>query len=58
MQLTYRGVSFETFISGSPSIATEETGTFLGKRYPIKQSQVVYRQPSSELVYRGVAYTR
>ncbi|HEY9886925.1 MAG TPA: DUF4278 domain-containing protein [Candidatus Obscuribacterales bacterium] len=58
MKMIYRGVSFDSLVAGSPAAATEQTGTFLGSAYPIKQSQVAFRQPSEELTYRGVRYSR
>jgi len=56
MNLTYRGVSFTSPVAGSPAIATEQTGTFLGKHYMMKQPQQGLRQPTEELTYRGVRY--
>jgi hypothetical protein len=58
MHMTYRGVSFNTLVTGLPTAATEQVGTFLGQRYAIKQPSVSLRQPAAELVYRGVAYSR
>lgn len=58
MKLTYRGISFNTLVAGLPVMATEETGVFLGQSYALKQSSTRLRQPSEELVYRGVRYAR
>ncbi|MGF1523232.1 MAG: DUF4278 domain-containing protein [Leptolyngbyaceae cyanobacterium] len=58
MRLTYRGVSFESDVAGATSIATGETGTFLGNRYSLKQARMAPRQSAVELTYRGVRYNR
>lgn len=58
MQLTFLGTSYTAAIAGCPSQETGETGTFLGKRYAMKQAQVTHRQPVTELTYRGVRYSR
>ncbi|MEM6520878.1 MAG: DUF4278 domain-containing protein [Cyanobacteria bacterium P01_C01_bin.70] len=56
--MTYRGITFNALIAGVPSVATEQTGTFLGKPYTIKQPQQHFRQSTETLTYRGVQYTR
>lgn len=58
MQLTFLGKSYSALIAGSPAQETGETGTFLGKRYAMRQGQVAHRQPTTELTYRGVRYSR
>ncbi|MEO0535324.1 MAG: DUF4278 domain-containing protein [Cyanobacteria bacterium P01_A01_bin.123] len=58
MEFIYRGIAFNSDVSGAPAQETEQSGTFLGKRYPIKQAQVAHRQSSTQLKYRGVSYTR
>jgi len=58
MNLTYRGVSFTSLVAGVPATETTQTGTFLGKPYVMKQPQVSFRQPTEELIYRGVPYSR
>ena len=58
MKMIYRGVAFKSLVAGTPTVATEQTGTFLGQPYTIKQPQQHFRQPSETLTYRGVAYTR
>jgi hypothetical protein len=58
MQLIYRGVSFYGLVAGIPSVKTGDTGTFLGKTYPMKHAQLNFQQPTAELIYRGVRYTR
>lgn len=58
MNMTYRGIAYETLVAGIPAIATEEVGTFLGKTYKIKQPQIAYRQSAVKLVYRGIPYNR
>ena len=58
MKMIYRGVAFNALVAGSPAIATEETGTFMGQSYALKQPQTTLRQPATELTYRGVRYSR
>ena len=58
MQMIYRGIAFKTLVAGTPAVATEQTGTFLGQSYPVKQPRQSFRQPSETLTYRGVEYTR
>ncbi len=58
MQFIYRGISFQAPIAGTEAPVTEQTGTFLGKTYKMKQSQAVQRQATTELTYRGVRYSR
>jgi hypothetical protein len=67
MNLTYRGIAFEAPIAGteamvlgdrSLTIETEQTGTFRGNNYKMKQARTVQRQSETELTYRGVRYAR
>ncbi|MEO1348503.1 MAG: DUF4278 domain-containing protein [Cyanobacteria bacterium J06635_15] len=58
MDFIYRGVAFNADVSGSAAEETEQTGTFLGKRYQMKQAQVAHCQSVTNLTYRGVSYTR
>lgn len=58
MKMTYRGVTYNALVAGCPATATEQCGTFLGKPYAMKQPQQHLRQPSEELIYRGVRYSR
>jgi hypothetical protein len=59
MELTFLGQRYETSMPPVEAIETNETGTFLGKRYVKKQFNVTQRhQPTAELTYRGVRYTR
>ncbi|MBE7384749.1 MAG: DUF4278 domain-containing protein [Leptolyngbya sp. SIO1E4] len=58
MNFTYRGITYQSSINGTEAPITEQTGTFLGKHYQMKQTQVAQRQPSVELTYRGVRYSR
>lgn len=57
MKMTYRGVSFEQSIAGAEAMPSEQTGTFLGQRYAIKQPQATQRQGVA-LTYRGARYSR
>jgi hypothetical protein len=59
MKLSFLGQSYETSLPAIEATDTDETRTFLGKRYTAKKFNVTHRQPASaELIYRGVSYTR
>lgn len=58
MKLSFLGQSYEATIAGSPAQETEQFATFRGQRYRIKHVQVANRKASSELIYRGIHYTR
>lgn len=58
MKLNFLGNAYTASVAGSPAPETGETGTFLGKRYKLKQTAISHRQPSTELTYRGVPYRR
>ncbi|NEQ43586.1 MAG: DUF4278 domain-containing protein [Leptolyngbya sp. SIOISBB] len=58
MKMIYRGIAFKTLVAGTPAVATEQTGTFLGQPYAMKEPRQHFRQPSETLTYRGVEYTR
>ena len=58
MKFIYRGVTFDVPIAGTSSIKTGEIGMFRGKSYALKTSPMSFHQPTEELVYRGVRYTR
>lgn len=58
MQLIYRGIAYEALIAGNEALTTEQTGTFRGKTYKMKQSQMAQRHNTSELTYRGIRYSR
>lgn len=58
MKLAFLGQSYEAAIAPIDAIATTETATFLGQQYTRKQFTVTLRQPTAELTYRGVRYSR
>ncbi|MEO1067846.1 MAG: DUF4278 domain-containing protein [Cyanobacteria bacterium J06638_6] len=58
MELTYRGKSYEVSTPDVEATLTGEKATFLGKSYNRKQYNVSTRQPSVELTYRGIRYSR
>lgn len=59
MKLAFLGQFYETSFPTIDATETDETCTFLGKHYTIKQFNVTHRQPvSADLIYRGVSYTR
>jgi len=59
MKLSFLGQSYEARIPTVVATATDETGTFLGKRYAKKQFTVAQRQqPNHQLTYRGISYSR
>ena len=58
MQLSFLGQSYQASIPAVEATETNETATFLGKRYVRKQFSVNQRQQSAtELTYRGVRYS-
>ncbi|RMH12758.1 MAG: DUF4278 domain-containing protein [Gammaproteobacteria bacterium] len=58
MKLSFLGQSYEATIAGTEAPTTEQTGTFLGKPYQMKQTHLAQRQTSESMTYRGVCYTR
>lgn len=59
MQLSFLGQTYEASMPAVEATETQETATFLGKRYVQKQFNVSQRQqPKAELTYRGVHYSR
>ncbi|MEM1280501.1 MAG: DUF4278 domain-containing protein [Cyanobacteria bacterium P01_D01_bin.6] len=59
MQLSFLGQSYNASTPAIEAIATSETATFLGKPYARKQYNIHQRQqPTSEMTYRGVRYSR
>lgn len=59
MKLHFLGKTYDGSVAGSPSQETGETGTFLGKTYRIRQSQIAQRHSlDQQLTYRGVSYNR
>lgn len=57
MQLSYRGISYETTTPSIEVTETAQTGVFLGNVFPIKRLNVAQRQSSSiQLQYRGASY--
>ena len=58
MQLTYRGIAFQTPVTGTDATATGEVGMFMGQPYAMKRAQVTQRHNGTTLTYRGARYTR
>jgi hypothetical protein len=58
MELTYRGKSYDISTLDLEAALTGEKATFLGQSYNRKQYNIITRQPSVELTYRGVRYSR
>ncbi|NER81689.1 MAG: DUF4278 domain-containing protein [Leptolyngbya sp. SIO1D8] len=58
MELKYRGVSYQTDISGDQAAPNEQIGTSRGGSNQTKSRKSPLRQPGEELIYRGVRYTR
>lgn len=58
MKLSFLGQSYEASIAPVEAVETSETATFLGKQYNRKEFTVALRQPTAELTYRGVRYSR
>ena len=58
MKLSFLGQSYEASVTPVETMATSETATFLGQQYTRKHVTVALRQPTAELSYRGVRYSR
>jgi len=56
MNLSYRGIAYQSASPTVEFIETEQTGRFLGNPYKIQQGKVAHRQGSAQLTYRGIAY--
>jgi hypothetical protein len=57
MQLTYRGIAFQSPVTGTDATETGEMGTFMGRSYSIKRAQLTQRHGNT-LTCRGARYTR
>jgi hypothetical protein len=57
MQLTYRGIAFQSPVTGTDATETGEMGTFMGQPYSIKRAQLTQRHGNT-LTCRGARYTR
>ncbi len=58
MKLSFLGKAYEASTPAIDAMPTGETATFLGHSYACKIFTVAHHQPSTELTYRGVHYTR
>ena len=58
MKLSFLGQSYEATVTPIEALETSETATFLGQQYTRKQVIAAMRQPTAELTYRGVRYSR
>ena len=58
MKLSFLGQSYEATVTPIEALATGEPATFLGQQYTRKQVIAAMRQPTAELTYRGVRYSR
>lgn len=56
MNLSYRGIAYQSTSPTVEPIETEQTGHFLGNSYKIHHDKVAFRKTSSSLRYRGIAY--
>lgn len=58
MNVSYRGVSYETEVQTVEGTETDRTALFLGNRFKLKQYNVSQRHTASvPLKYRGTSYT-
>lgn len=56
MNLSYRGIAYQ---SSSPAVdmtVTEQSGVFLGNRFKIQSTTAIQRSGGSSLKYRGTHY--
>lgn len=59
MQLSYRGISYESQTSSVEAVETQQTGLFLGQSFRLKHVKVAPRSiGANHLKYRGVHYTQ
>jgi len=58
MKLSFLGQSYEASVTPFAATAMTEKATFLGQQYTRKQVTTAMRQPSEELMYRGVLHPR
>ncbi|NER78673.1 MAG: DUF4278 domain-containing protein [Leptolyngbya sp. SIO1D8] len=56
MQFIYRGIPYQAPVMGTDATETEQTGTFLGATYKMKQGATAQHRDRHQLVYRGVRY--
>lgn len=58
MQVSYRGIAYETQIPTIEALESHEVGLFLGNRFPIRRYATKQRSTSVQLRYRGVDYNQ
>jgi len=58
MQLSFLGQTYEASVTRIDAMETREKATFLGQQYTRKQVTAALHQPTAELTYRGVRYSR
>ena len=58
MQLFYRGNAYQLTQRRIPTVESNTSATFLGRRYRVRQAHLPLLQslPTEELIYRGVKY--
>lgn len=58
MNLSYRGIAYQTTAPTVEAVETEYTGHFLGRSFPIKRFNVNKQHTDSvSLTYRGSRYS-
>jgi hypothetical protein len=58
MQLSFLGRTYTTSFPTVEVLETQETATFLGRPYQVKQCNVTQRQrPAESLIFMGRRYT-
>jgi Domain of unknown function (DUF4278) len=56
MQLSYRGVNYQTSAIKLPNIVNLIVAKYRGADYTIPQRNISINKPNTELKYRGVSY--
>jgi hypothetical protein len=57
MQVSYRGISYETTATVVEGTETEQIGLFLGNRFKVKQYSTPHNTAAPmQLKYRGINY--
>jgi len=57
MNLSYRGISYQSVAPVIDVTETEHLGVFLGKRFKLQQSTAAQRSGGMTMKYRGACYS-
>ena len=58
MQLSFLGQAYEAPTTPGESFESEQTASFMGKKYKMQQHSVHARSAATALTYRGARYSR